>query len=235
MHYALHAPLLLDLHGNHEALAADSDQFFLQSAAFGEIAADTGSTIAYRPPLLLDLATNAREVRRGVIFERAVRVDLVTERPQQVGEVGEPASRAGQLPATRSWRLLVRRIAFGGLRRTAFHSSARSATSRISRICVGSSAAPSIRAWLELLARIKQTRQIRNARPASQEFANLGSHLLLIFNPLEIGDGLQCRSRVPAPAAKKHSREPDRATHRIPALARWCVREEPCLYGSARL
>ena len=34
--HALHAPALLGLHGNDEALAADGDEFVLHGAAFGE-------------------------------------------------------------------------------------------------------------------------------------------------------------------------------------------------------
>ena len=80
VHHALHAALLLDFYRDHEALAADGDQFVLHRAAFGEfpqVAAQRFLNLAF---LLLDLAANAAQFGRRAIVERAVGQNLVAER-----------------------------------------------------------------------------------------------------------------------------------------------------------
>ena len=80
---ALHAPALLGLHRNDEAVAANGDEFVLHGAAVGELSQVRPQRFVNGPPLPLDVAANARQLRRGAVVERAVGQDLVAEVMQQ--------------------------------------------------------------------------------------------------------------------------------------------------------
>src|SRR3954468_7717113 len=67
-----HASFLLGFDRDDEALAADGDQLILPRAGLGEAAQMTPQRFLDDALLLLDLATQAGEIRRGVVVERAV-------------------------------------------------------------------------------------------------------------------------------------------------------------------
>ena len=89
MHDALHAAFLLDLDGDDKSLAADRDQFILHRAAFGESPQISAQGLLNRAPLLFDLAANARQLWRGLVFKRAIGLDLVAKGAQELGEVDD--------------------------------------------------------------------------------------------------------------------------------------------------
>src|ERR1700739_542684 len=65
MDYSLHAALLLDLDRDHETLAANGHQLFLNGAAFGEMPQIITQRVLDGAFLLFDIAANARQLRRG--------------------------------------------------------------------------------------------------------------------------------------------------------------------------
>src|SRR5580704_7786514 len=77
MDHARNAALLLDLDRDHEALAADGDEFVLDGATFGEAPQVAAQRILNGAALLFDLTTNAGEFGRGAIFEGAIGLNLV--------------------------------------------------------------------------------------------------------------------------------------------------------------
>ena len=88
------AALLLDLDGNDEALAANGDEFVLHGAAFGEAAEVSAQRFLDRAALFFDLAADASQFGRGPVFERAIGLDLVAERTQELAEVGDPCGES---------------------------------------------------------------------------------------------------------------------------------------------
>src|SRR5208283_2589311 len=87
VHYALDTAFLLDLYRDHEALAADGDEFILHGAPFGQLAQVAAQRFLNLPFLLFDFAANAAQLGRSAIVKRAVGQDLVTERAQEAGEI----------------------------------------------------------------------------------------------------------------------------------------------------
>ena len=87
--HSLHAPPLLDLHGDDEAIAANRDQLFLHGAAFGEPPQITAQRFLDGALLLFDVAANARQLRRSFVVQRTVGKNLVAEVAQQGREVGD--------------------------------------------------------------------------------------------------------------------------------------------------
>ena len=89
VHHSLHAPLLLDLHGDDKAFAADGHQFILHRAAFRQPPQVSAQRFLNRAPLLFDLATNARQFGRSLIVQSSIGLNLVAERAQKFGEVND--------------------------------------------------------------------------------------------------------------------------------------------------
>src|SRR5579872_5704445 len=102
VNHALHAALLLDLHGNHEALAADGNQLILNCATVGQPAQIALQRFLNSAPLLFDFATNAREIRRRAIFEGSVGVNFVAEKSQKIGEIEYARSQSANAVPLRS-------------------------------------------------------------------------------------------------------------------------------------
>ena len=89
VHHAIDALALLGLYGNDKALTADGDEFVLDGAAFRQPPQIAAQRFLDHALLLLYVAADARELSRGAIVERAVRLDLVAEVAQQQSEVGD--------------------------------------------------------------------------------------------------------------------------------------------------
>ncbi len=87
--HALHTAFLLDFDWDYEALAAYGDQLILHRAALGQPAQIAAQGLLDRSPLALDLAPDSGQFGRGPVFERAVRLDLVAEASQELGEIGD--------------------------------------------------------------------------------------------------------------------------------------------------
>src|SRR5271166_485337 len=87
MRHALHAPAVFHFHRNHEAFAANGDQFLLHGAAVGKPPQVRAQRLLDGALLLFNLATDTRQFWRGAVVQRAVRQDLVAEVTQQWREV----------------------------------------------------------------------------------------------------------------------------------------------------
>ncbi len=85
--HSLHSPALLDFYGNDKALAANRDQLFLDRAPFRQPPQIRAQRLLDRPLLLFDLPTNAGQLGRSPVIQRAVGQDLVAEIAQQRREV----------------------------------------------------------------------------------------------------------------------------------------------------
>ena len=80
VHYARDAPLELCANGNHEAVAANGDDIVLRGAVRGELA-QRGAKALFNLALLAFLvAANPAQLRRRVVGERAVRLNLALDR-----------------------------------------------------------------------------------------------------------------------------------------------------------
>jgi hypothetical protein len=86
---AIDALALLRFYGDDEALAANGDEFILHCAAFRQPTEIAAQRLLDGTLLLFHVATDARELCRCAIVQRAVRLDLVAEVAQQQGEVGD--------------------------------------------------------------------------------------------------------------------------------------------------
>ncbi len=71
-------------HRNDEALAAHGNQRVLGAAILGQLRQGTTQTRLNRSVLLLERATNATQLGRSIIAQAAIRLDLATQRPQQI-------------------------------------------------------------------------------------------------------------------------------------------------------
>ena len=93
MHYAIHAPLLLDLYRDHEALAAYGYKLLLHCAFAGEPPQVAAQRFLNRALLLFDFAAHGGQLGRGAIVKRAVGRDLLAEKTQEVGKVSDAAGK----------------------------------------------------------------------------------------------------------------------------------------------
>ena len=90
---SLHPPLLFDLDRYNEAFAPDRDQLILYRPAFGEPAKIAAQRFLDRPLLPFDLPADSSQLRRGPVFQCAVRLDLVAKGTQEIGEVGDAGGK----------------------------------------------------------------------------------------------------------------------------------------------
>ena len=95
VHHSLNAPPLLNLDRNHETLAADRYQLFLNGAALRETAQVIAQRILDGALLFLNVASNTRQFRGGAIVQRAVRQDLAAKEPQKLSEVDNGRRKTG--------------------------------------------------------------------------------------------------------------------------------------------
>ena len=90
VNHAGHAPLQLRAHGDHETFAANRNQVFLRGAFARQLAQCRAQALLNQSLLALLLATNAVQLRRGIVGERAVGLNLaldrLRERPQTCGQ-----------------------------------------------------------------------------------------------------------------------------------------------------
>ena len=87
MHDAADLALELNLHRNHKAFAAHSDQRILRAAIFGQLRQGASQTGLNRSVLMLQRAANAPQLRRGIIAQAAIRLNLSAQRAQQIREI----------------------------------------------------------------------------------------------------------------------------------------------------
>ena len=87
VHHTLHAAFLLDFHRDYKTLAANGYEFFLHRAALGQPAQISAQRFLNGAPLLFDLAADARQLRRGLVFQSSIGLDFVAEETQKFGEV----------------------------------------------------------------------------------------------------------------------------------------------------
>ena len=80
VNHARHAPLQLRAHRYHEALAANRNQFFLCCAFTRKFAQRRAQAFLNHSLLALLLATDAVELRRGVVSERPVGLNRALDR-----------------------------------------------------------------------------------------------------------------------------------------------------------
>src|SRR5512146_450363 len=98
VYYSGHSPFLLDLDRDDKTLAANRDQFILHRSALGEPAQIPLERLLNVAPLLLDFATNSRQLRRSPIVQASVRQQFVPEVAYEFAEVGNSQR---QLPNSR--------------------------------------------------------------------------------------------------------------------------------------
>src|SRR5579875_1803329 len=89
MRHTLHSAALLHLDGDHKALAANGDQFFLQRAALRKPPQISLQRLLDGSLLLLDVAAQSGELERSAVIQRSVRQDLIAEVAQQRREVSD--------------------------------------------------------------------------------------------------------------------------------------------------
>ena len=89
MNHARDAPLELRAHRNHKALAANGDDIVLRCAIARELAQRRAQAFFNQPLLALLLAPNAVQLRRCIVGQRPVRLNLALD-------------RLGQRPQTRA-------------------------------------------------------------------------------------------------------------------------------------
>ena len=134
----------LGLDRDDEAVAADGDELVLGAAVVAQAAQRASQALLDGAVLAVDRAPDAAELRRGVIGERAVGLDLAAQLTQQRGEI-VVEQRCGKVcdPGAEVWRVCAA-PADGKIRSR--HAATRSTTVSSARISSGSSAEPSMRA-----------------------------------------------------------------------------------------
>src|SRR6185369_1364161 len=89
VHDPRHSSPLLDLHGNHETLAANCDQLFLNRTAFGEPSQMALQTLLNLALLLFGFTSDASEFWRCAVVQRSIRQQLVAEVSKQFREIDD--------------------------------------------------------------------------------------------------------------------------------------------------
>ena len=214
MDYALHAAFLLDFDGDDEAFAADGDEFILHRAAFGEAAQIAAQGFLNRAALLFDLATNARQLGRGLVFERSIGLDLVAEPAQELGEVDDLVREcAHPVPVG----LHVRRRMQHDL---APFRGAIDDQDHVANLGGLESGACDAR-FLHQQIDVEQSGKIKAAADAA-EFPNLLGEFLLALDPVAIGGGSERGNTLLPEGRRGVSAQEFAAETRTPARARNC-------------
>src|SRR5258708_16858228 len=76
-------PFELSFDWNDEAVAAHCDQLILRTAAIGKRPQRPAQAVLNRPVLPFHRAADPPQLRRGIVVEAAVRLDLAAEQTQQ--------------------------------------------------------------------------------------------------------------------------------------------------------
>src|SRR5438270_2039432 len=98
MDYALYAAFLLDLNGDHETFAADGNELVSHRTAFRQATQVTTQRFLDGAALLFDLAADVREFVGRFVFQGAVRLNLIAEEPEEVGEIEDPFREFAHAP-----------------------------------------------------------------------------------------------------------------------------------------
>ena len=140
--------------------------------------------------LPLDLAANTLQVRRGIVVERAVRIDARPQRAQQRRKLIATQRLRHRTQRADARRQVLRRLLHGDDTTRRHRRRARAAAAALPT----SSAVPAIRAFAVSVPRIKQRRH-RRAHPGGKADAHLRHQCMLLRRPW-------CwRSRAQAPSA----------------------------------
>src|SRR5579863_1662343 len=188
VNHSLHSALLFDLHRNDETLAANGDQLVLHGAAFGEAPQITAERFLNRAALPFRVATDAGEFGRGFIFERSIRLDLVTEVAKEFREVDDLGREAVNLAPIRSH---CRRRILGYLAPFCGAIDDSDDVSDLQRFQRGSGDT----GFCRERSHVQESRKIEAPADAA-EFANLGGECLLRFDPAPVGRRSQRRDSV---------------------------------------
>jgi hypothetical protein len=81
MHHARHLALELRLHRNHKPLAANRNQIVLRTSAIAQSAQRPPQTLFNRTMLPLHRTANPPQLRRSIVIQRTIRLDLSAQHP----------------------------------------------------------------------------------------------------------------------------------------------------------